>query len=114
MTWVSGDALIAGAEDRVSPVEAIHRGASRSRIALIAIVVADVAEVSAAGPLQDVAAERRHVPQLRAGGELEAIRNHWIVALDVRISRYIGHPCQRTQFQIFAVEANGGPNIRKW
>ena len=85
-----------------------------SWIALVAIIVTDVAEVSAPGPLQDVAAERRHVPQLRTGGEFEAIRNHWIVALDVRIGRDIGHSGQRAQFQISAVEANGGPCIRQW
>ena len=60
-------------------VEAVQRGAAGSGIALVAIVVADVAEIAASGPLQHVAAERRHVAELRTGGELERLGDDRIV-----------------------------------
>ena len=59
-------------EHGVQAVEAVQRRAARARIALVALGVGDVAEIGAARALQHVAAEARHVADLRAGGELQA------------------------------------------
>ena len=109
---IGGDALLGGAEHRMGAIEAFQRGAAGSRIALVAIGVADVAEIAAAGALQDVAAERRHVAQLRAGGELERIGDHGIVALDLRIGGDIRHPRQRAEPQVSAVEHRSPTSCR--
>ena len=90
-------------------VEAVQRGAAGARIALVAIAIADVAEIAAARPLQDIAAERRHVAQLRAGGKLERVRDHRIIALDFGICCDVGHPRQRAEPQIAALEIDRGP-----
>jgi hypothetical protein len=79
----------------------------------VAVVVADVAKIRAAGALQDIAAERRHIAQLRTDGKLQRIRDHRVAALDLGIRRDIGHPRQCTQPQIVAVKNGGRPGARQ-
>ena len=64
---VGGDAMLARAEHGVPAVLAADGGAAGARCALVAGGVADIAEVGAAGPLQEVAADGRLVAHLRAG-----------------------------------------------
>ena len=64
---VHRDAVVGPAEDRVPLVEAVERRAAGARLALVAGATAPVAEIGAAGPLQQVAADRRHVADLRRG-----------------------------------------------
>jgi hypothetical protein len=96
-----------------SLVPSIHRGAAGSRIARIAVVVTHVAEVGAAGALQDVAAERGHVSELRTGGQLQRVGDDRIIALDIGIRRHIGHSGQSPQFQIAAIQTHRRPGVRQ-
>ena len=63
---VGGDAVLARAEHRMPAVLAADGGAAGARRALVAGGVADIAEVRAAGPLQEIAAHGRLVAHLRA------------------------------------------------
>ena len=63
---VGGDAMLARAEHGMPAVLAADRGAAGARRALVAGGVADIAEIRAAGALQEVAAHRRLVAHLRA------------------------------------------------
>ena len=66
---VRGDATLARADDRVDAVEAVSRRTARAGMALVACLERRVVEVVAAGALQQIAADGRHVAQLgrRAG-----------------------------------------------
>jgi len=68
---IGRDALFRCAEHGVRTIEAVDRRAAGSRVALVAIGVADIAEIAAACPLQDIASERCHVAELRTGGKLQ-------------------------------------------
>ena len=81
---VGGDAVRTAAEDRVDPVLSVLRPAARARHALVARRSA-VAEIQAAGPLQQVAANGRHVAHLWRGGLRQRLREQWVVALDTLI-----------------------------
>ena len=71
---MSGDALVAGAEDGVPAVEAIQGRAAAAGIALIARR-RRIAEIAAPHPLAQVAAHRGHVPQLRRGSQQQRLRD---------------------------------------
>ena len=62
--FADGNAGIACAQDRVHAVEAADRRAAAARLALVA-GCGDVVEVGAPRALQEIAADRRHVAQLR-------------------------------------------------
>ena len=94
-------------------VNSFQRGAARSGIALIAVAVADVAEISASRALQNVSAEGGHVSKLLAGGEPERVGDHRIVVLNLGVGRDIRHSRQRAQPQIAAVEIDRGPCARE-
>src|SRR5205823_10357393 len=61
---VRGDALVTGPQDGVAAVVAVEGRTARPRLALVARP-GGVAEVGAAGALEQVAADGGHVPQLR-------------------------------------------------
>src|SRR5436309_10343438 len=65
VAWVGGDALFALAEDGVDPVVTIDGAATAPRIAFVACRKRRVVEIIAARSLQKIAADRRHVSQLR-------------------------------------------------
>lgn len=60
-------AMLARAENRMLALHAVARGAARAGVALVAGVEADVVEVMAARALHQIAADRRHIAQLRRG-----------------------------------------------
>ncbi len=62
----------------------------------------DVAEVGAAGALERVSGERRHVAQLRARREDEALSDDGVLFLDQRIARDIRHAGKRAEPQAVA------------
>src|SRR5216683_2019748 len=64
--WMRRDAVLAGAQDRVNAVEAGKRRAAGARTTLVA-GFCDVVEIIAAGSLEQIAAGRGLVAQLRAG-----------------------------------------------
>src|SRR2546423_1866000 len=78
-------------------IDAVHRGASGAGIALVAGLPAGVAEIGASRALQDVAAQRRHIPDLLAGGELQRLRQNRRVTVDLMIVRNLGHGCEGAQ-----------------
>ncbi len=79
-------------------------GAAGAGIALVARRVGRVAEISAAGALQDVAAEARHVADLLAGGELQRLRDDRILRLNVAMIGGFGHAHQRAEPQAVLAE----------
>ena len=79
-----GDAMFAGAEDRVHAVDTADRRAAAARLALVAWR-ARVVEIEAARSLQQVAAGRGHVAQLlRSAGE-DGAGEQRIAGLDLRV-----------------------------
>ena len=73
---VGGDAGRRGAEDRVDAVEAVDRVAALARAALVAARTFVVVEIGAAGALEEVAADRRHVADLRRGAGQDRAGQH--------------------------------------
>jgi hypothetical protein len=69
---MGGDAALARPQHRVDAVVAVQGGAAGAGRALVA-GVDGVAEVVAAGALHEVAADRRHVADLRAGAREERL-----------------------------------------
>jgi hypothetical protein len=86
--------MVGDAEHRMDAVNPAQRRTAAARRALVAFPVARVTEVGAAGALQDIAADRRHVAQLGAGGELQALRHDGELAPDRFIVRHVGHAGQ--------------------
>lgn len=61
---VGGDAVLAGAQDRMHPMGTRDSGAAGAAIALIACGDRGVAEIAAARALQQVSPDGCHIPQL--------------------------------------------------
>jgi hypothetical protein len=70
VSGILGDTAIIDTEYRMIAIEASDRCAARAGIALIARRPTRVAIVRTPRFLQDIAAERRHIAQLRAGRKL--------------------------------------------
>jgi len=85
------DAAAVDAQHGVVAVDAVQRRAARARDALVAGGPTRVAEVRAPRPLQDVAAQRRHVAELRAGGKLQALRDGRVAGQHARVRSHRGH-----------------------
>ena len=92
------DAGLAGAEDRVHAIEPLNGRAAAARLALIA-GRRGVVEIQASRPLQQVAAGRRHVAQLRGGAGENRARKQRIALLDKRMPGEIGVRHQRADPQ---------------
>src|SRR5580692_12457692 len=104
-----GDAVLAGAQDRVGPVEAFERSATRSRSALVACVSAGcsragIAEVSASRSLQQVPAGGGHVAQLGGSSGQKRLRKYRIIVLHVGIPGEVGIANQGADAQASAGE----------
>lgn len=108
---IGRDALVGDAEHRMHAIDAVHRGTAGAGIALVAVLIGDIAKVVATRPLHHVAAERRHVAQLSAGGELQRIRDHGIAALDLGMRGHVGHPCERAEPQASAAWLDRRPGV---
>src|SRR4051812_881486 len=93
-----GDAGLAGAEDRVDPVDAVDGGAAAAGRAFVARC-GDVVEIEAARALQEIAAGRGHVAQLlRRAGQNRA-RQEWIMLLNKWVIGEVAVGHQRTDEQ---------------
>ncbi len=103
---VAGDAVVAGAEDRQHPVLAVDRRTAGARDALVAGETS-VAEVAAACTLQQVAAHRGHVADLRRGGGQQRLRQHRPASHHVAVLGHVGHAGQWFQVQPIGVGVNG-------
>ena len=96
---IGRDAMLAGPEHRVLAIDPADRAATRSRIAFVAGGKVGESEVVAARPLEHVAAQARHVAQLRAGRQPQGLGDHRIVSLDDRMFGGLAHARQRAQPQ---------------
>ena len=86
---VSGDASIADPQHGVHPRLALERRAPRACRPLVALRHADVAKVSAAGSLEEVSADRRHVADLRRRARQQRLRQHGRAGDDLRVVREV-------------------------
>jgi hypothetical protein len=75
---MSGDTCRRRTKNRVNAVEPVDRIAALARVALVAARTVNVVEVGAAGALQDVATDRRHVSNLGRSAGNEGSRKHRI------------------------------------
>ena len=75
---VRRDAGLARAEDRVHAVETVACGAAGTRSALVAGGKRGIGEVTAAGALQQVAANARHIAKLRRRAGEKRLRQQGI------------------------------------
>src|SRR5262249_55940447 len=82
------DAMLAGTEYGMNPVEAVEGGASATWLALVARIHR-VAKVVAASPQQQVPAGRGHVAQLRGRSGEQRLREHGIFLLHDFVMREI-------------------------
>jgi hypothetical protein len=96
---IGGNALVAAAKHRMHAIKPAHRRAARTRIALIAFAIRDIAKIRAAGPLQYVATEARHIAELLAGGLGQRLGNNGIIRLDARMIGCIAHAHQGAEPQ---------------
>ena len=95
---MGGDAGFAGAEDRVHPIEPGEGGATAARLALIARR-RGVVEVIAARALQEIAAGRGHVAQLRRGAGKDRARQQRIARGDRGVIGEVGIRNERADAQ---------------
>ena len=96
---------------RLTPSSARAAGA---RLALVAGGPARIAEIIAARPLQHIAAQRRHVADLRAGGQLQRLGDDGIVALHQPDGRAASAMrTKRAQMQAIARPTSIAPKLRR-
>ena len=105
------DAMIARAENRVAGIEAIDRGATGARGALVAGRV-EHPEIGAADALEQVAADRGHVAQLRRGALDQAFGDQRLQALHVGIGGDIRHAGERADDEIGALDPDAAERQR--
>ena len=105
---VGRDTILARPEHRVEAVHPVERRASRTWVALVASRPTHVAEIGAAGALKHVAAEGRHVAQLRTRGEEQGLRQHRIGLDDGRVPCGFGHRRESTEPQTIRCGRDGG------
>src|ERR1700722_10628305 len=91
---ISRDAVATATKDCMLSIDTVHCGATRSGVALVACGPGRIAKIRTPGPLKHIAAKRRHVAKLCAGGELQALRNDGIGFDDLRMvggGRHLDH-----------------------
>ena len=96
--WMHGDAGLAPADDRIHAVKSVDRAAAGTRLALIAGGVR-VVEIEAAGPLQEIAAGRGHVAELRRRAGKNRARQHRIALRDAFVISEVAVGDQRADAQ---------------
>ena len=100
---VGGDAMVAGAKDGVATIDAVDGGAARSGIALVASCI-EAAEIGAAHALQEVAADRGHVAQLRRGALDQGFDDQRLRLPRGGIGGHVRHPRQRAEHELVPIE----------
>src|SRR5438876_1605090 len=96
--WMRGNAVLACAEDRVHAVDATDRSATAPGRTFVA-GRARIVEIEAARSLQQVAAGRCHVAQLRRGAGEDGARKQRIACLDLRVPGEVAVGHQRADAQ---------------
>src|SRR5262249_46312444 len=91
---ISCNAIVTRTQHSMHAVEAGNGGAARTGRALVASIPARVAKVRTARALQHVAPQARHVADLLAGSEIQALTNDRIVATNVLMISGIDHTYQ--------------------
>ena len=95
---VGGDAVLTGAQDGERTILAFYGRTAGAGGALVA-GHGLVAEIHAAGALQQIAAGGGHVAQLRGGALEQGLGKHGVIALDGRVMSQVGVAYQRADFQ---------------
>ena len=95
---IHGDAGLAGAEHGMAAGYAADRRAAASRFALVAgRKIRGVAEIGAARALHQIAADARHVADLRRSRLPQRLRDSGEAALDAVMAGDMAHLCQCAQ-----------------
>ena len=90
-------------------VDATQRGAAGARLALVACAPGWIAEIIAPGPLQYIAAERRHVANLRAGSEIEGLGDDRVIVPYLRMLAGGGHRDESAEIEPVDATFDAGP-----
>src|SRR5438046_6269816 len=101
--------MVADPEHRMLAVDAVQRGAAGAGLALIARAPGWIAEIIAPGALQYIAAERGHVADLRAGREIEGLRNDRVISPDLGILAGSGHRHESAAIESVGATLDAGP-----
>src|SRR4030095_800643 len=88
------------AENGMLAIDAFECRTARTGIALVTRP-GGLAEIFAAGALQNIAAEAGHVADLLTGSQLEALRDHGIMLFDRRVVLRLPHAHECPQSQAF-------------
>ncbi len=96
---IGGDAVLGNAQHRMQAVETADGLAPRAGPTLVAGPPCRIAEIGAAGALQDVAAERGHVADLGARRQRQGLGDHRIILDHGRVIGGFGHAYQGAQVQ---------------
>src|SRR5689334_7346845 len=92
--------MCAGAQNRIHSVQALDRRTARARCALVA-GCSDIAKIEAASPLQQIAADARHVTYLRRRAREQRLRDGRKTLSDARVMGHFRHACERTDVSAF-------------
>src|SRR5205823_4150148 len=103
------DAMVADPEHSMLAVDATQRGAAGARLALVACAPGWIAEIIAPGPLQYIAAERRHVADLRAGSEIEGLGDDRVIVPYLRMLAGGGHRDESAEIEPVDATFDAGP-----
>ena len=77
-------------------IKAVERRTAGAPASLIAAAIGLVAEICAASPLHDVAADRSHIAQLAGCAEQQCLGNDREASTYLRIGGHVAHPGQRS------------------
>src|SRR2546423_15964 len=98
---MSGNALLALAEDGVNAIVTVNRAAAASRIPFVARWKRRVVKIIAASSLQKIAAHCGHVAQLRARTGQQCFTQNWVARSDQRVLGQIGITDHRSDADAF-------------
>ena len=79
ITGIDGDAMRAASQNGMLAIDAVDRRTAGPRNALVA-GKAYITKIGASGALKDIAGNRRHIADLRAGGKLHRLRQYGVFA----------------------------------
>ena len=100
---IDGDAGLASAQQRMPAVDAVLRRAAAAGLALVAGEWLAAAEIGAAGALQQIAADGRHVAQLLRRRPPQRFRQRRIFRNEASIGRHVAHPRQGAEGQLSTI-----------
>ena len=86
----------------VDAIEAVERAATAARIAFVALRKRRIVKIIATRALQKIAADRRHVAQLRTRAGKERFAQNRVTQFDQRMFRHIGIARERADANAFA------------